>query len=241
MTRVTDDPVRREPASQTLDRGLRVLDHVASSSHPLTTAELVRRVGLHRSITYRMLRTLEDWHLVSRDPTGAWVPGTGLPALAANVAPDIRDAAEGVLVRLADECAMTAFVVVRDDDEVVTVSVVEPRSSAAHVAYRPGRRHPISRGAPGLALLSGRGPLPHERPEVALARDRGWAWSESEVLPGMQSVAAPVLAPDRECDAAIAVVFVGTPDREELARRIVRAARELEERLRRRDRAREKA
>jgi DNA-binding IclR family transcriptional regulator len=204
----------------------------------LTTAELVDRVGLHRSITYRMLRTLEEWHLVSRDASGAWTPGTGLPALAAHVAPDIREAAEGVLVRLADECAMTAFVVLRDDDEVVTVSVVEPRSSAAHVAYRPGRRHPITQGAPGLALLAGRDPLPDERTEVALARERGWAWSESEVLPGMQSVAVPVSAPDRTCDAAIAVVFVGNPDREELAARIVSAARELEERLQRRERAR---
>lgn len=234
MTRVVRDSVRRAPASQTLDRGLRVLDHVASSTRPVTTADLVDQVGLHRSVTYRMLRTLEDWHLVSRDASGAWVPGTGLPALAAHVAPDIRDAAQGVLARLADECAMTAFVVLRDDDEVVTVSVVEPRASAVHVAYPPGRRHSVDRGAPGLALLSGRAPSPDERPEVAQARVRGWAWSESEVIPGMQSISVPVSAPDRDCDTAIAVVFVGDPDREELAARVVSAARELEDRLQRR-------
>lgn len=31
----------------------------------------------------------------------------------------------------------------RDVDELVTVSVLEPSSSAAHVTYRPGRRYPL--------------------------------------------------------------------------------------------------
>ncbi len=178
------------PASQTLDRGLRVLEHVAASARPLTTVEVAHDVGLHRSITYRMLRTLEARRLVARDADGAWLPGSGLAVLASNVVPDIRLAARSVLESLANETAMTAFLVIRDHDEAVTAVVVEPRTAIAHVTYRPGRRHPVTRGAPGIALLAGRAPLPGEREEVAACRVRGWAFSESEVLPGMKACSA---------------------------------------------------
>jgi DNA-binding IclR family transcriptional regulator len=215
------------PASQTLDRGLRVLELVAASARPLTTVEVAQDVRLHRSITYRMLRTLEARRLVARDGDGAWLPGSGLAVLASNVVPDIRLAARSVLESLANETAMTAFLVIRDHDEAVTAVVVEPRTAIAHVTYRPGRRHPVARGAPGIALLAGRAALPGEREEIAVCRERGWAFSESEVLPGMQACSAPVIAADGSCTAAVSVVFVGDPDLEVLGARVVRAAGEI--------------
>ena len=66
---------------------------------------------------------------------------------------------------------MTAFLVVADGDEAVTIDSVEPTSLDAHVAYRPGTRHPIDRGAPGLALLARTSVVVGERAEVAVARD----------------------------------------------------------------------
>ena len=215
------------PASQTLDRGLRVLEHVAASARPLTTVEVAHDVRLHRSITYRMLRTLEARRLVARDADGAWLPGSGLAVLASNVVPDVRLAARSVLESLANETAMTAFLVIRDHDEAVTAVVVEPRTALAHVTYRPGRRHPVTRGAPGIALLAGRAPLPDEREDVAVCRVRGWAFSESEVLPGMKACSAPVIAADGSCAAAVSVVFVGEPDLESLGGRVVRAAKDI--------------
>jgi DNA-binding IclR family transcriptional regulator len=174
-----------------------------------------------------MLRTLEARRLVARDADGAWVPGSGLAVLASNVVPDIRLAARSVLESLANETAMTAFLVIRDHDEAVTAVVVEPRTAIAHVTYRPGRRHPVTRGAPGIALLAGRAPLPGEREDVGVCRTRGWAFSESEVLPGMKACSAPVIAADGSCSAAVSVVFVGDPDLDALGARVVRAAREI--------------
>lgn len=261
------------PASQTLDRGLRALELVAASADPMTTAAVAEALGLHRSITYRMLRTLEDRRLVDRDPAGGWLPGAGLAVLATNVVPEIRSAAQPVLESLADATAMTAFLVIRDHDEAVTVAVVEPRSAVAHVTYRPGKRHPVERGAPGIALLAG-GPAVvddgaavgqggvgqggvrqggvgqggvgpagvdgagvggsgvRERPEVAECRARGWAYSEAEVIPGMQSVASPVIDDDGRCRAAVAIVFVGTHDRSELGARVAAAAAQVADRAR---------
>lgn len=223
-------PAEREaaaPASQTLDRGLRVLELVTSSPRPLSSPAIATSTGLHRSIAYRMLRTLEDHRLVTRDPQGRWTPGPGLALLAQRVVPHLRVAAHPVLQLLAERLEMTAFLVVRDGDEAVTVAVVEPGSAQAHVTYRPGGRHPVILGAPGLALLAGVQPVRGERPEVALARQRGWAFSKSEVISGMKSCSAPVIDPTGGCVAAVAVIFVGDPEPEELGRQVVRAAAQL--------------
>lgn len=231
------------PASQTLDRGLRALELVAAAAQPMTTGDVAEALDLHRSITYRMLRTLEGRRLVDRDAAGAWLPGAGLAVLATNVVPEVRSAAQPVLEALADDTAMTSFLVIRDHDEAVTVSVVEPRSAVAHVTYRPGKRHPVRRGAPGLALLAGAGESAErvpsaERPEVLECRERGWAYSESEVLPGMKSVASPVLDDDGTCRAAVAVVFVGEHDLVALGRVVVTAAAEVAHRARHMSRSR---
>lgn len=215
------------PASQTLDRGLRVLELVSSSPRPVTSAAIATQTGLHRSIAYRMLRTLEDHRLVTRDQQGRWTPGTGLALLAQRVVPHLRVAAHPVLEALAERMEMTAFLVVRDGGEAVTVAVVEPQSAQAHVTYRPGGRHPVTQGAPGLALLAGAPAVAGERFDVGLARDRGWAFSQSEVIAGMKSCSAPVVNAAGSCVAAVAVIFVGDPDPEELGEQVVDAAARL--------------
>jgi DNA-binding IclR family transcriptional regulator len=125
---------------------------------------------------------------------------------------------------LAETTGMTAFLVTAHGAEAVTVMVVEPHGSLAHVSYRPGGRHPLSVGAPGLAVLAGRPPAPGERPEVALARERGWAGSTSEVIEGYRSVAVPLREPSGRCRHAVAVVFAGQVDEPPLAAEVMHAA-----------------
>jgi DNA-binding IclR family transcriptional regulator len=218
----SDEPVR--PASQTLDRGLRALELVAASDDALSVAEVAGQLGLHRSIAYRMLRTLEDHRLLERDEENRWRTGAALASLARRVAPTLQAAAMPELTSLANEAGMTAFLVVRQLDEAVTIAVVEPRQSTVHVVYRPGTRHDVRRGAPGVALLAGSAPVAGERPEVAVARARGWAASRAEVLPGMRAVAAPVVDGHGTCRGAVAVVFVADVDLEALGARVVAAA-----------------
>ncbi len=85
-------PARQDasPASQTLSRGIRLLEELADARAPLTIDDLAARVELHRSVAYRLLRTLEDHGLVTRDAAGAVRLGTGLAALAAGVAADLQ-------------------------------------------------------------------------------------------------------------------------------------------------------
>jgi DNA-binding IclR family transcriptional regulator len=193
--------------SQTLDRGLACLDFVAASDRAVSVDATAAALGLHRSIVYRLLRTLELRHLVERDSEGDYSAGTYLAVLSRTVRRSLRAAAAPVLASLADELQMTAFLVVADDDEAVTIDSVEPTSLNAHVAYRPGTRHPIDRGAPGIALLAGRPPVRGERRAVTRARQLGWAESEAEVIPGLASIAVPI-----DDHGAIAVLWLaGSP------------------------------
>jgi DNA-binding IclR family transcriptional regulator len=205
MTADDDGPA---PQSQTLDRGVRILEHLAAVGRPQPVADIGQALGLHRSITYRLLRTLEDHQLVERDAVGHYWLGLGVAGLARAVRTDLQTAALPRLNTLVTELGMTAFLVVRAGNDAVTVASVEPQDTAAHVVYRPGTRHPVDRGAPGLALLIPEPESPDDRDALRQARKTGWASSHGEVIPGLRSVAAPVLGPDGGARAALAVVFV---------------------------------
>jgi DNA-binding IclR family transcriptional regulator len=194
--------------SQTLDRGLRVLEVLSQAPGPLSVVEIAAAIGLHRSVAYRLVRTLEQHRLVERDAAGGYAPGVGLAALARSVRRTLQAVALPELTALANTLRMTAFLVVRDGPEAVTIASVEPRAAAAHVAYQPGTRHPIDRGAPGLALLMPAAPADGDRDALRQARERGWAQSDSEVIPGLRSVAVPVPGGGPSAAAALAVVFV---------------------------------
>lgn len=223
--------MRQVPYSQTLDRGLRVLEVLAAADGPRSIADLTRAIDVHRSVIYRMVRTLEDHRLVTRRPDGSYELGLGLAALARSVNPALQSAALPELSDLADDVGMTAFLVVPEGHEAVTLLSVEPRRTHVHVAYRPGVRHPIHRGAPGIALLAGRPPVPGEPENVTEARSRGWAHSYGEVLSGMRSVAAPVVDHRGGVPASVAVVYVAEVDTAELGKRVVAAALAVSERL----------
>jgi len=181
---------------------------VALADVPPTIDELARSLDVHRSIAYRIVRTLEEHRLVRRDADGRCVPGERLAALGRNVRVPLHSAAVPELTAMAEDLGMTAFLVVRLDDEVITIESIEPRTTAAHVAYRPGSRHAVDRGAPGLALLAGSPPIPGERRDVAAARRRGWSHTAGEVIPGLASIASWVLGPDGEVAGAVACVFL---------------------------------
>jgi DNA-binding IclR family transcriptional regulator len=140
--------------SQTLSRGIRALEILADAQHPLTIAELADAMGVHRSVAYRILRTLEDHSLLVRDDGGRVQPGPGLAVLARGVSRNLQTAALPELTQLANDLTMSAFVAVWDHAECVTLVTVDPRHTGAAVVQHPGSRHPISAGAPGIAIQS---------------------------------------------------------------------------------------
>jgi len=216
------------PLSQTLSRGLRILDLIAEADHPLTIPELSVRLDLHRSITYRLVRTLEDAAMIVRGPSGLLL-GPHIVTLARGVASDLQSRAQPVLQALADELGMTAFLVVLDRGDCVTLATVEPRDAVASIAQRPGTRHSVLVGAPGVAIQTllgvderrARGLENPEAAEVASARAAGYASSHGEVIPGVTAVAAAVAG---AVPAAIAVLYVAGDEVDTVGRTVQRAA-----------------
>jgi DNA-binding IclR family transcriptional regulator len=218
--------------SQTLSRGIRILEVLADARTPLTIDALSATLGLHRSVTYRLLRTLEDHRLVVRDGAGRIALGSRLAALAAGVSHDLQAAALPELTTIANELGMTCFLAVLDGGEIVTLVSVEPRHTMGSIAQRPGTRHPVGVGAPGKAIASR---LPESqwpdaldddhRAELAVVREQGWASSHDEVITGLRAVAVPLAAHGSPA-AALAVVYVSSsrPGTEIAARLIEGAA-----------------
>jgi DNA-binding IclR family transcriptional regulator len=95
--------VDRKPGegSQTLERGLLVLAALAEHADGLTASQVAARTGLHRSIAYRLLVSLERTGFAERDDSSRYRAGPALASLASRVRPRLRDVAEPVLHRLA--------------------------------------------------------------------------------------------------------------------------------------------
>ncbi|MFE9249696.1 IclR family transcriptional regulator [Streptomyces sp. NPDC007088] len=197
---------RRADGSQTLERGLGVLRMLAESREGLTASQVAARLGVHRSIAYRLLTTLTRTRFASRVPGGRYRVGVAFFTLAQEARPPLLDVAQPVLRELAVELGATACLVVPDGEHALAVAVVEPPGPGPRFSYGVGNRDPLERGAAGLALLSAGPPLPGEPGRVAEARVRGHVTTHEEVVPGTIGVAAPVRVPAGEQPAAVNVI-----------------------------------
>ncbi|MGI8645259.1 MAG: IclR family transcriptional regulator [Nocardioides sp.] len=207
--------------SQTLDRGCRVLRVLADTPDGLSVTELASTLGVNRTVTYRLVSTLEQHGLVRRDARGRLFIGLGIVHLAAAVQPALRDLAVPLLRGLADEVGCTAFLAVADGGEVLALAVVEPSWTVLHVAYRVGARHPMPHGGSG--------------PAIQLGRDRSqlpFVVSDGVQYPGVRSLAAPVRGvPGLE--ASVGVLSLGDEvDADTLGPPVVAAAEALSARIR---------
>jgi DNA-binding IclR family transcriptional regulator len=208
------EPYARGVASetaQTLDRGLRLLHLVADAPGGVTVTEAAAALGVGRAVVYRLAGTLMAHGLVRRDGAGRLRLGAGVLHLALRAQPLVADAARPLLRQLAEQVGATAHLTVAEGGEAVAVAVVEPSWTTYHVAYRPGSRHPLERGAAGRAILAGQRGEP------------GWVTSAGELQPGAYGVAAPV--PDVDgIDASVGVVALGELDPGEVGPHVVAAA-----------------
>ncbi|MFC6287831.1 IclR family transcriptional regulator [Nocardioides sp. GCM10027113] len=205
--------------SQTLDRGLRVLDALAGAPGGLTVTELARHLGVNRTVVYRLVSTLEQHALIRRDGRGRLHVGLGVLHLASAVQPVLRDLAVPVLRALAEDVGCTAHLTVADGDEALALAVVEPSWTDFHVAYRVGARHALAKGAAGKAILAGR--EPGGPPYVV---------TQGELQSGATGLAAPV--PGIEgLEASVGIVTLDSLDAPRIGPQVAAAAREVATRL----------
>ena len=127
--------------SQTLDRGLTVLELLADAPDGLSITELAAALGVSRTVVYRLVNTLELHRLVRRDSEGRARLGLAVLHYSRRVQPTLRDAALPVLRSLAEDTGATAHLTVADGEEALAIAVVEPSWTDYHVSYRMGSRH----------------------------------------------------------------------------------------------------
>ncbi|HUH53551.1 MAG TPA: IclR family transcriptional regulator [Microbacteriaceae bacterium] len=221
--------------SQTLARGLRVLEILADAPGPLSVNELASQLGVHRSNAYRLLRTLEEHRFVVRRKDGLIRIGPKLTVLARGVAPGLAEAANGPIAELANSLGMTVFVAILDDDEVITIASAEPANANVSISRKPGTKHSVLIGAPGHTLEAELSPKERETilgsriysAGAELARKKGYAESFNEVIDGVCSISVP-LSVAGEALAAVALVHFSRPKNpEELADELLLTAAKI--------------
>lgn len=185
--------------SQTLDRGIRLLQTLAAvGSDGMTVSQLAGALGVGRPVVYRLVASLTKHDLVRRFADGRIRLSTGLVPLADAAQATVRRIAQPALRDLADAMGATAHLTLADGEDAVAVAVEEPRWTDFHVSYRVGSVHPLSQGAAGRAILAGR------------AGNGDLVTSIGELQPGAHGYAVPLLAPGLE--ASIGVVALGPLD-----------------------------
>src|SRR5687767_10536005 len=89
--------------SQTLDRGLKILEIVAREPHELNITEIASALEVHRTIAHRLVATLEQHDFISRSQNNRFQLGTGLIRLASRIGGQLRMIARPALAALNKE------------------------------------------------------------------------------------------------------------------------------------------
>lgn len=231
-------PSAAPPGTQTLVRGLDILDFVAHSRDGVTVQQAADHVGIHRTMATRSLAALSDYNLIRRGPDGKFWIAAGVISLAREFQPALRDASRPILERLADSVQSSACLFIRDGDAAVAFLVIEPEAATFHLTFKAGSRHPIDLGSASYAIASLREPADDEPPQVTEARRNGVAQSHGEVEPGAWGISVPIDPAAAGVDACVHISTFQKDIAERATPLVVAAARDLEASLRGRPAAR---
>jgi DNA-binding IclR family transcriptional regulator len=196
---------------------VRVLEGLAEAGRPMGVSDLARAIGEQKGRVHRHLGTLRQAGLVEQEAASdryrlSWRLFRLGQAAAEQF--DLRQLAEPLMQRLRDATGQTVLLAVPQAGEVLVVHALESADKVC-ITVRPGNRPPLHCSAQGRITLAFAapetldrvlaGPLPAATPHsmtdpvalrarLALLRARLWESAESEVLLGINMLAAPILA-----------------------------------------------
>ncbi|MGC1548852.1 MAG: IclR family transcriptional regulator [Rhodanobacter sp.] len=203
-------PKYRAPA---LDKGLDILELLASADAPLSIAEISEGVGRSRGEIFRMLQVLEERDYITRGEgeTGyALTPRLFRLGMEQPLVKSMIEAALPVMHQLADASGQACHLVVSSREQIVVIARVDPPGEIALVV-RVGHRRPMSQSSSGHVLLAFQDDPVRERWLDMIAthepgldrkkltklltqlRTRGYASEPSRVVDGVTDLSAPVL------------------------------------------------
>jgi IclR family acetate operon transcriptional repressor len=215
--------------TQAISRTLAVLTLFRESEGDLGISDIARQLSLSVSTVHRIVRALVDEGYLSQDvPTERYTLGRSAVLLghAANRRLGL-DRAKPVIERLRDESGESVNLGVRDGAEMVVVISVESKQ-LLRISQAPGSRLPVHATAMGKATLShGTRSIDEEiagldmplrrltkntitgaaalRKELNSIRRRGYSIDEQEAIEGVRCLAVPIISPEGDLLAAMAL------------------------------------
>ena len=218
---------------QVLDRGLDILEQLATSEKGMSIQELSVATNLPKPTVHRILATFLKRHYVEKDPvTSIYKLGyiiVELTSIYLNKI-DLKIEAEPIMRRLASAFNITCFLGIREGKDVVYLAAIEPLNSI-RIYTQIGKREPLYCTALGKVLLSA---LPKEdfehlarqfsyepytsntirdyeilAKEVSEVRVNGYALDRGEHTEASSCLAVPVYDFTKKTIAAISVSGYG--------------------------------
>jgi len=210
------EPAKERAGIQSLERAFAILEEVARHRDGIGLAELAKRVGLHNSTAFHLVRTMVQLGYVSQPKDSKkYRIGRRLFALAAGALDEVElvSVATPVLEKLTLETGESSHFAIRSGDDIVVVAKTAGSGMFQLVdrsgALRPGHATALGKvllaalEAPELArfleahelhaftakTIVEREPLERELDEV---RRRGIAFDDGEFDPEVRCVAVPV-------------------------------------------------
>lgn len=222
LVEVEGDGVGRASGSQTLLRGLDVIDALIDG--PLALPELSERLGLTRSTTHRLASALVDRRHLSFRPREGYTLGPKLLELgyAASQQMHLPRVARPYLEELSAATEDTVHLGVLDGHEALYVDKV-PGRRRINIGSRLGERHPIASTGLGKALILDKpekawtdfyapdgGAVDSAARSLWMERmrgyaEKGYAFDLEENEDQIRCVAAPIRGVDGKIVAAISV------------------------------------
>jgi len=250
---------QRSSTLQSVERAIAILKSFSLERPERGVNELSRDLGLHKSTVSRLMRTLEQGGLLSRNPvTERYRLGVDLIGLAAQVISyvDVREVARPFLRQIAEACQETVNLSVLDHYKVVNLEQFVPPMRQIKNVGRVGRRmctHCTAAGKVLLAYLSEKELAPilqsglerftsHTitdpealRRELDTVRQQGYAVAQEELEEGLNVVAVPIRDYRGQPVASVSVAgpaYRVTPDTfPDLASRLADTATKISEQL----------
>lgn len=217
--------------SQSLDRGLDILELLDRSPRPLGIREISRQLDLSPTIVQRLINTLSQRRYLRQDPETRRY-GIGYQILGVGASLQNKDLllveSRKEMARLTREMRVDAYLGVLQDDYAIYLLCVQSEGPVS-LRSEPGQRLKLHSTAIGKVLLAalddeaakallGAAPLPAITPatttdssrlvtSLAKVRAEGFALSLDENIVGITSVGAPIHNSGGEICAAISVAF----------------------------------
>lgn len=205
-----------------VDRALDILLAFTATDSELTAGELLKRVDLRRSTLYRLLYTLEQkGFLTSGGEPQRFRLGSSIAHLAHvwTSSLDIGAVARPIMRRIWETTGETVALFVPQGADRICVAEI-PSAQALSFKRGVGYKERLALGASGRAILAHTDPTPDElneltqgmkinlrdyEKELERTKQRGYAISREEVIPGAVAIAASFFNGDGQVAGSIGV------------------------------------